>query len=222
MDLLSQPSLDGLTASKAFVRDLEDGQQIESPFLVRDRTRREKRNGEPFLKLQLGDVTGMVEAVLWDGVDEAMEATAPGSVVVVAGRYEVKDRYGACITLRSVREAADGSFDPADLHDAPPVPFDRMVADLRALVDTVQDRDLRALLDRFLSEDCALWQRWSQWPAASTTEPGTVASIASSTPSHNTASTIPVTSPSWSFRNGSPLRFSRRERSRTRNGDSIC
>ena len=172
MDLLSQPPLDAMPdatgASKAFVRDLVDGQQIESPFVVRDLTRREKRNGEPFLKLQLGDVTGMVEAVVWDGVDEAQEVAAPGAVVVVAGRYEVKERYGSCITVRSVRQAPDGSFDPADLHDSPPVPFDRMVADLRALVDTIQDRDLRALLDRFLSEDCELWQRWSQWPAAKT------------------------------------------------------
>jgi 3'-5' exoribonuclease len=168
MDLLSQAPLEGIAPSKAFVRDLVDGQQIESPFLVRDRTRREKRNGEPFLKLQLGDVTGMVEAVLWDGVDDAMPACAPGSAVVVSGRYEVRDRYGACITVRSVREAAPGSFDPADLHDAPPVPFHTMVADLRALVDTIQDRDLRALLDRFLSEGCDLWERWSQWPAAKT------------------------------------------------------
>ena len=168
MDLLSQPSFDVMAPPKAFVRDLQDGQQIESPFLVRDRTRREKRNGEPFLKLQLGDVTGVVEAVMWDGVDEAMDATAPGSVVFAVGRYEVKDRYGACVTLRSVRVAPDGSFDPADLHDAPPIPFETMVADLRALVDTVQDHDLRALLDRFLAPNCELWRRWSEAPAAKT------------------------------------------------------
>jgi 3'-5' exoribonuclease len=168
MDLLSQPLFDGVVAAKAFVRDLVDGQQIESPFLVRDRSRREKRNGDPFLKLQLGDVTGAVEAVVWDGVDEVMGECAPGSVVLVTGRYEVKDRYGACITIRSIRAAAEGSFDPADLHDAPPIPFERMVADLRALVDTVQDRDLRALLDRFLAPECELWKSWSEAPAAKT------------------------------------------------------
>ncbi len=168
MDLLSQPSLEGVSPAKAFVRDLVDGQQIESPFLVRDRTRREKRNGDPFLKLQLGDVTGMVDAVMWDGVDEAMPVAAPGAVVVVAGRYEVKERYGSCITLRTVREAPAGSYDPADLYDAPPVPYERMVADLRELVGTVQDRHLRALLDRFLAEQCDLWKRWSEAPAAKT------------------------------------------------------
>src|SRR3954466_9386842 len=120
MDLLSQPSLDGVaTVAKAFVRDLVDGQQVESPFVVRDRTRREKRNGEAFLKLQLGDVTGVVEAVVWDAVDEAHGAASPGSVVVVAGRYGVRDRYGACLPVRTVREAPAGSYDLADLLDGP-------------------------------------------------------------------------------------------------------
>src|SRR3954452_2741861 len=121
MDLLSQPSLDGVaTVAKAFVRDLVDGQLVESPFLVRDRTRREKRNGEAFLKLQLGDVTGAVEAVVWDGVDEAQAVATVGAVVIVAGRYEVKERYGACVTVRSLREAPAGGYDLADLMDAPP------------------------------------------------------------------------------------------------------
>src|SRR3954454_20085749 len=89
MDLLSQPPLEGVAVTaKAFVRDLVDGQLVESPFLVRDRTRREKRNGDAFLKLQLGDVTGAVEAVVWDGVDEAQAGGAGGGGGVVAGGSE--------------------------------------------------------------------------------------------------------------------------------------
>ena len=57
-----------LTPAKCFVRDLVDGQEVDSIFLVRAQSRRQKRSGEPFLKLQLGDVTGSVEAVVWDGV----------------------------------------------------------------------------------------------------------------------------------------------------------
>ena len=59
-----------LTATKAFVRDLRDGQEVDSIFVVRDLARRQKRNGDAFLKLELGDCTGRVEAVVWDGVDE--------------------------------------------------------------------------------------------------------------------------------------------------------
>jgi 3'-5' exoribonuclease len=169
MDLLSQPTLEGVAdPAKAFVRDLVDGQLVEAPFVVRDRTLRKKRNGDAFLKLQLGDVTGVVEGVVWDGVDEAHSAAVPGAVVIVAGRFEVRERHGGCLTVQAVREAPAGSYDLADLLDGPPQPFERMVADLRSLVETIRDRDLRALLDRFLAPDCALWKRWCEAPAAKT------------------------------------------------------
>ena len=78
MSSLFQTSLEAVSCSKVFVRDLCDGQAVESPFVVRDRTRRQKRNGESFLKLQLGDCTGVVEGVVWDEVDQAAEAGRAG------------------------------------------------------------------------------------------------------------------------------------------------
>jgi 3'-5' exoribonuclease len=163
---MSQTSLEIGPCSKAFVRDLADGQQVESPFVVRDRVRRQKRNGESFMKLQLGDVTGTVEGVVWEAVDEVADVALPGAVVVVLGRYSVDQRYGACITVRSVREATPGSFDPADLMDGPLKSFDEMVVALRRVLDTVHDPDLCRLLDRFFSEGSEVWRRWSEAPAA--------------------------------------------------------
>src|SRR3954463_12706704 len=92
---MSQTSLEIAGCSKAFVRDLADGQVVESPFVVRDRVMRQKRNGETFLKLSLGDCTGIVEGVVWDEVDAACQVAVPGSVVVVAGRFSVDQRYGS-------------------------------------------------------------------------------------------------------------------------------
>jgi 3'-5' exoribonuclease len=163
---MSQTSLDIAPCRKAFVRDLADGQEVESPFVVRDRTRRQKRNGESFLKLRLGDCTGVVEAVVWDGVEEAAAVSAPGAVVLVSGRYSVEQRYGSCITARSVREAAPGTFDLADLMDAPAKDLDEMTVALRKVLATVQDGDLRRLLERFFSEDSQVWRRWAEAPAA--------------------------------------------------------
>src|SRR3954467_9306865 len=114
---MSQTSLDITPCAKAFVRDLADGQHVESPFVVRDRSRRQKRNGESFLKLQLADCTGTVEGVVWDGVEDAAAAAGPGASGVVAGRYSGDQRYAFCIAGRGGREAPPGSFDPADLTD---------------------------------------------------------------------------------------------------------
>jgi 3'-5' exoribonuclease len=164
---MEQPTLDTPAITpKAFVRELADGSQVESCFLVRDVSRRQKKNGEAFLKLQLGDVTGAVEAVVWDDVDAAAEAATPGAVVLVCGSCGVDSRYGACVTVRSVRRAADGEYDPADLHDGPSSAFEQMVADLRELVGTVQDPHLRGLLDRLLGDGAPVWERWKDAPAA--------------------------------------------------------
>jgi 3'-5' exoribonuclease len=99
-------------------------------------------------------------------VDEVAAVAAPGAVVVVAGRYSVDRRHGSCINVRAVREAAAGTYDPADLMDGPCMSLDQMVGDLRSLVATIQDADLRRLLDRFFAEGSNTWERWAHAPAA--------------------------------------------------------
>jgi 3'-5' exoribonuclease len=151
---------------KVFARDLVNGQQVETAFVVREASRRSKRNGEAFLKLQLGDVTGRVEGVCWDGVDAIAEAALPGTVVIVRGDFSTDERYGATLTVRTLRTAAEDEYDPQDLHESAPVPLAQMEADLRELIGTVQCGYLRELLDRFLAPNGRIWKRWSIWPAA--------------------------------------------------------
>ena len=155
-----------LGIEKVFIRDLVDGQPVDAVFVVRERTRRQKRNGDPFLKLRLGDASGSVEAVAWDVAPELDEACGLGAVVRVLGRYEVDDKYGATLTIRALCGAEPGEYDEADLHDAPPIPYAQMVSGLRELVGTVQDPHLRALLDRIFDPESDTWRRYSVAPAA--------------------------------------------------------
>ena len=126
---MEQPTL---IPTKCFVRDLVDGQEVDAIFVVRARTRRQKRNGEPFLKLQLGDVdAARSRRVVWDGVEELDAGLrGPGAIVRVLGRYSVDERYGAGITVRALRAAAEGEYELADLAEAPPIPYRQMAADL--------------------------------------------------------------------------------------------
>jgi 3'-5' exoribonuclease len=144
---MEQPTL---IPSKCFVRDLADGQEVDTIFVVRARNRRQKRNGEPFLKLQLGDATGSVEAVVWDGVDELDQLCEGGSIVRVLGRYSVDERYGRGITIRRMRAAQEGEYELVDLAEAPPIPYHQMADDLQSLVETIQRPHLRELLDRLI------------------------------------------------------------------------
>jgi 3'-5' exoribonuclease len=153
-------------AAKRFVRELSDGESVDSVFELRALDRRQKRNGDDFLKLALGDASGLVEGVVWDSVDEIAAVALPGSAVRVTGRYVADGRYGASITVRGVRGAAADEYELADLSEAPPVPLDQMTADLDALIATVQQRHLRELLDRLLGEGGEVGERWRAAPAA--------------------------------------------------------
>jgi 3'-5' exoribonuclease len=106
--------------------------------------------------------------VAWDAVEEVAAVCAPGAIVVIIGRYSVDQRYGSCITVRSACVASPGSFDPADLMDAPPVSVAEMDERLRKVIGTVHDTDLSRLLDRFFSPESALFRRWAEAPAAKT------------------------------------------------------
>jgi 3'-5' exoribonuclease len=155
-----------LTPTRCFVRDLADGQEVNEVFVVRAHTRRQRRNGDPFLKLQLGDMSGAVEAVIWDEVEALAPICPAGSVVRILGRYSVDERYGAAVTVKRMRAAAEHEYELSDLTEAPPVPYEQMAADLDALVETIQRPHLRTLLGRLIDRGTETGAAYHSAPAA--------------------------------------------------------
>ena len=155
-----------LTPTRCFVRDLADGQEINEIFVVRAHTRRQRRNGEPFLKLQLGDMSGAVEAVIWDEVEALAPICPAGSVVRVLGRYSVDERYGAAVTVKRMRVAAEHEYELSDLTEAPPVPYEQMAAELNELIETIQRPHLRELLARLVDRTTETGAAYHTAPAA--------------------------------------------------------
>jgi 3'-5' exoribonuclease len=160
---MEQPTL---IPAKCFVRELADGQEVDSFFVVRGRALRQKRNGESFLKLQLGDVSGVVEGVVWDDVDTLAPVCDAGAVVRVRGRYSVDERYGGAITIQRMRAAVDGEYQLADLTETGPVPYARMASDLNELIETIQRPHLRALLGRLIDQRTETGAAYHSAPAA--------------------------------------------------------
>jgi 3'-5' exoribonuclease len=148
------------------VRELTDGAEVDLVLLVREAEVRTRRDGGEFLRLSIGDRTGAVTAMIWDGVAEACARCRAGEPVRVVGRYTRHPRYGAQINVRSLHEPLPGSFSPADLLDGPPRSAAQMEADLRELLATIQDRDLRRLLEVVFGENSATWARYRAAPAA--------------------------------------------------------
>ncbi|MFL5869802.1 MAG: 3'-5' exoribonuclease YhaM family protein [Solirubrobacterales bacterium] len=151
---------------RVFLRDLDEGDDVAAAFVVRERDRRTRKNGEDFVRLVLGDRTGSVEAVAWDGVDDCFDCSAPGSVVFVEGRFAVHPQYGAKITMKSIRVAGADEYDHDDLAEGPAGSVEQLEAELRELIATIQNPQLRALLDRLFGEDSRVYRRFREAPAA--------------------------------------------------------
>lgn len=150
------------------LRDCEDGQRVRGVYAVRERELRRKRNGEPWLRLKVGDASGTVEAVSWEAAEEMYAAAAPGSAVLVTGVFEVSERWGSKIKIAKLRAAEEHEFEAEDLAAESEVSVERLESDLRDLLETVQDPELRHLLDHFFGPDSGTWARFRDAPAAKT------------------------------------------------------
>jgi 3'-5' exoribonuclease len=152
--------------AKLFVRDLADGQAVDSVFVVRERTRRQKRNGDDFLRLTLADASGSMPAVCWEGVESLQDVARPGAVVRVKGRYAIDQRYGPQLTVEELSATVEGDYELVHLVEAPPMDVRQMEADLGILIDTVRNPHLRMLLDELFGERSDVWRRFRAAPAA--------------------------------------------------------
>jgi 3'-5' exoribonuclease len=160
------------SATEAAVRvplsELEDGQRVRGVYAVRERELRRKRNGEPWLRLSVGDATGSAEAVCWEEAETLYALCSAGSPVLLTGVFEVSERWGAKIKLSSLREAEPHEYEAEDLAAGSEVSLELLERDLRELLATVQDPHLRELLDLFFGEGSEAWQRFRVAPAAKT------------------------------------------------------
>jgi 3'-5' exoribonuclease len=127
------------------VRDLTPGQEIDQVLMVRVSDPR---------RLVLGDRTGTLEA--------APREAAPGACVRVTGRVAQRGR----LELSSLRPAEPHEYALEELVDGPRMPVERMEADLRALIATVQCSHLRALLERIFGPGTETWRAFREAPAA--------------------------------------------------------
>jgi len=146
--------------------DLEDGQRVRGVYAVRERELRRKRNGEPWLRLSVGDASGTAEAVCWEEAEALYALCGTGSPVFVTGAFEVSERWGAKIKIASLREAEPHEYAVEDLATESEVSLELLERDLRELLATVQTRELRELLEVFFGEDSDTWRRFRDAPAA--------------------------------------------------------
>jgi 3'-5' exoribonuclease len=148
------------------VREFAEGIEFAQPLLVRDAELRRRRDGGEFLRVRLGDRTAVLTAVLEGELLAAREHCRPGAVVHATGRVVVHPRFGPELELASLRPAEPGEYVRSELEDGPLRSAEQLESDLRDLIATVHNADLRRVLAAVFGPGTAVWASFRDAPAA--------------------------------------------------------
>lgn len=147
-----------------FVSELESGKVATAVFLVQAKEIRQKKTGEPYLSLILGDRTGDLDAKMWDNVADVMDTFERDDFVRVRGILQVYNNRPQ-FTLHKLQRMDEAAVDPADFFPASSRDPEQMLAELKAMICSMSNPHLRALLELIFSDE-AVARRFSKAPAA--------------------------------------------------------
>lgn len=147
-----------------FVNELEPNRVITASFLVRSKEIRQKKTGEAYLSLLLGDRTGEVDAKMWDNVAEVMDTFDRDDFVKVKGLLQIYQNRPQ-VTIHKMRRLDESEVDFADYFPCSERDPAEMWVELRQLVSGLGNAHLRALLDALL-DDQEIAVRFRRAPAA--------------------------------------------------------
>ena len=149
-----------------YVADLQADQTITSFFLVCEKELRNTREGKPFLRLELGDRTGTVEARLWENAEEASAAVERDDFVKVQARVELY-RNKTQLSLDRLRRATAEEIDPGDFFPHTTQDVEQLYARLREFAASIANPWLRGLCQSVI-EDPSIVPGLKRAPAAKT------------------------------------------------------
>ncbi len=163
------------TIQKVYVQDLREKQALHTVFKVTRKARQTGRSGKPYVVLTLGDRTGVVDARIFENVEQLEPTFVEGDFVLVQGEVITWQKRPQLVIQALERldpEPIDASEfevpEGAELVVPPPAPSPtpaaeraeggareqggRAVAQIRELVMRVQDAHVKALLLAFLDD----------------------------------------------------------------------
>ncbi len=139
---------------------------ISSIYLCKDKKTLQTKAGKSYYSMQLHDKTGSVDGKVWDlsngiGYFESMDyIQVDAQVISFQGALQ--------LNIRRVRKAGEGEYDPMDYMPCSRKNVEEMYAELTALIGTVKEPHLLALLKAVFMEDAEFIKAFKLHSAAKT------------------------------------------------------
>lgn len=136
---------------KKCVADIKDRDMVDAVFLVKDKILAMAKNGKPYLTLKLMDKTGEVDAKVWDNADEIGSLFEKNDFLAVRAKASVYLGKMQLI-LSDLKLVPEEQIDLADFLPETDRDINIMVEELKALVASLKDPNLKRLLIAFFGD----------------------------------------------------------------------
>lgn len=147
-----------------FVNELQVNSDVTALFLVQSKDVRQKKSGDPYLSLTLGDRSGEIDAKMWDNVEEVLDGFERDDFVRVRGRVQIFQNKPQ-MTIHRLQKVDDAEVDLGDFFPVSQRGLDEMWAELMALIEGIGNPHLKALLSAMMG-DAEIGRRFRIAPAA--------------------------------------------------------
>lgn len=134
-----------------YVSELQPNQIVTATLLVQHKDVRQKKTGEPYLTLTLGDRTGEIDARMWDNAAEVMDTFERDDFLKVRGLLQVHQGRLQLTVHKLLKQPLD-SVDQTDFFPASTRNIEEMFSELQATIARIENRPLRGLLESFLAD----------------------------------------------------------------------
>jgi 3'-5' exoribonuclease len=146
------------------VKDLTADQSITGFFLVHEKEVRNTNTGKPYLRMELGDRSGTIEARMWDQFEILARDVNRDDFVKVQARVEIY-RNKPQLSLQQFRLAKPEEIDLADFLPHTPYNVEEMYKQLLGYAQALKNPWLKRLVTKILSEP-QIATRYKRAPAA--------------------------------------------------------
>ena len=139
---------------------------VTSSFVVVSKQVKPKKSGDPYLALTLGDRSGLIEAKMWDNVEDSLNAFDQDDYIKVKGLInKYKNRFQ--LTIHKLRRLGESEIEFADYLPKTTKDIGELWQTLSGFVESFQNPHLKALVQSFMA-DPDIAEAYRNAPAAKT------------------------------------------------------
>jgi len=135
------------------IREQPAGDRVTGFYLLTKIESRPKRDGTPYLTMELRDATGRIEAKMWEGFEEILSEAKAGDVIKVAGTIDHYLDTPSLIVSRIRKAAAEEAPNRRAYLPHSDLTAEQAAADLDEIISTITNDPLKTLLEAVFGDE---------------------------------------------------------------------